>query len=231
MVDLQPLSFLSSGRFDLDGLLLPGAWLAVYTPLDGAVLLTTQPPQGFIGLAQSDLSSTLEPACCRLVCANLAGIDLQVDLVSSWNALQPARQGILLPPLTITLKAHNRTRNPLPISAAFSWQDLRKEQPQPCLLIPQGLTTSLGDGTRLSLNCAQARTHFSYCLGWNPGGSLEEIWDDFFASGELGSQQYDSLVRPLAQRSGFASALCAHCLSAPLANVEFHFLLQNNAAV
>ena len=215
MVGNNPLSLLSSGRFECGGL-LPGAWLAAYTPLDGALLLTTQPPDGFIGVQEGDLSSTLYAAQYQFTFPNLAGMDLLVDVQSS-PARRPIGAGIQLPPVHIMVKARNHTHNELPIALAISWQDLQKKSPRPCQRVPQGLIVALGDGTRLSTTCAWPRTRFSFCTGWNPGGSGEEIWDDFFAYGEFSSQHNDS----------FASALCAHSLVSPQQDIQFQFFLHN----
>jgi hypothetical protein len=144
-------------------------------------------------------------------------MDLLVDVFSSWANPSPIRDGILLPLVRLVIKARNHTHNVLPISLAFSWQDLLEKSPGPCLPSPQGLSIALGDGTRLRTTCSQTHTHFSFYTGWNPKGDGEEIWDDFFAYGELGCQHDVS----------FASILCLQSLVAPQAEILAQFYLLN----
>ena len=203
----KPVSLLSSGRFDYGGL-LPGAWLAAYNPLDGAFLLTTDPPEGFIGAVPGGVTPSLEQAHITFNFTNLSGIDLMVELRPSFPS--PKLEGVETP-LHIFMASRNHTNNPLPISLAFSWQDLSGKPPLGCTPEPQGLAVLFGGGSRIRAVCSYPHTRFSYCTGWNPAGNGEEVWDDYFAYGELSGQQY----------TGAASAVCAHALVAP----EHEFIL------
>jgi hypothetical protein len=198
----KPLLISPRGRFVYDGL-LPGTWLAAYTPLDGAMLLTTDPPAGFIGVSPPDMNVSLSGSLCTFTFSNLSGIDLSVEL----RAERPVSGAVAADNILARIKmvARNHTRNLLPISLAFSWQDLQGKPPLGCKRETQGISFNSGDGSRLSTTCVYPHTHFSICTGWDPSGSGEEIWDDFFAYGELSDQQY----------SAAASAICAHSLVAP----------------
>ena len=205
----QPVALLNSGRFQHNGLLLPGAWLAAYTPLDGAMLLTTDPPQGFLGVAPAVLTSSLDHGHITFNFTNLSGMDLKVELRA---APSPAAQA----PVHIFATSRNHTGNPLPISLAFSWQDLAGKAPLACRPEAQGMTIRLGDGSRIQAACSYPRTRFSCCAGWDPAGTGEEVWDDYFAYGELSGQQSAST----------ASAVCAHALVAPDDNFALSIKLE-----
>jgi hypothetical protein len=199
----RTVSVLSSGRFAAPDL-LPGAWLAAYTPLDGAMLLTSQPPAGFIGVQPGDMRVHSHESLCTFTFPNLSGMDLRVEL----------RAGL------INMFARNHTRNPLPISLAFSWQDLSGRPPRGCQPAANGLTLLFGGGSRIHAACAHPRTRFSFCLGWDPAGSGEEVWDDYFASGELSNQHYLAA----------ASAVCAHSLVSPDQEFSLSITFENGFA-
>ncbi len=200
----QKLWLNATGRFLTDEL-LPATWLAVYTPLDGALLLTGTPPSGFIGVNQTEIRADFSTPAYTIRFSGLAGIELE------W---------IIRPEVTPTscsmlLKARNRTANPLPVAFACSWQDL-KQQSAP-VFSNEAAEVNLTFANHFSIRgvCSHPRPHFTYCLGWNPAGDGEEVWDDFFAFGELGNETYDSC----------AAALACHCIGAAHQEISFNLLL------
>ena len=210
----QPVSVLPGGRFTCGAPLL-GTWLAAYTPLAGAMLLTADPPAGFIGLKHADMAASLQGSSCTLTYSNLPGTALSVELQPISTPKKPN-----LTRVQINMLASNNTRNPMPISLAFSWQDLRGLPPRGSQCGPQSIAIQLGGGGQITATCARPRTHFTCCTGWDPSGSGEEMWDDFFAYGELSGQQH----------AASASAICAHNLVGPNQDFNFTITLQSTPA-
>jgi hypothetical protein len=215
----NPINLLTNGRFFCASL-LDGAWLALYTPLDGAMLLTSAPPSGFIGVAVENLRSRLDSGLCQFRFPNLSGLELVCNIRSNGPDPDNNPAELILPPVQIRVNARNNTHNPLPVAIAFSWQDLQLKTPHAGKPLPTGMEMFFEDGVRLGLVCDHPRPHFTFCSGWDPAGSGEEIWDDFFAYGELSNQAYAS----------FAGAVCALCLVEPLQNLACTFTLQHDPA-
>ena len=191
-----------------------------------------------MGLSDQDLVVPMSSADNRIIFPNLAGIELVLEVKTSFTPCSPPYAGIELPHTIFEIGTRNRTRNPLPVALAFSWQDLEKQNSPTCQIFAHGITLafsshaqpvintdflsdegtpedSLQSPVQLTAQCDQNKAHYSFCAGWNPDGSGEEVWDDFFASGELGDQIYHS----------YAGAIGIYCIAAAQQNTRFIFSL------
>jgi hypothetical protein len=187
----QPVHLLSSGRFAAAGdHPLPGTWLAAYTPLDGAFLITTDPPVGFLGISEAEMLVHTGQASAHITLPNLAALECSLSI----NPINQSR-GL---PAAIKIQATNRTANPLPVSFAFSWQDLNHQTPRPAPQDQHGLKLLFSDNLSIGVEADQPKVRDTWCCGWDPAGNGAEIWDDYFISGELGNQTYASFGGVLA---------------------------------
>ncbi|MCE1255389.1 MAG: hypothetical protein LWX83_17810 [Anaerolineae bacterium] len=196
----QSLWLTPEARFQINKDIADGAWLAVYTPLDGAMLLTSLPPAGFLGAPHDDLQIQINGSSARVTLGNLAGLDLEYFT-------QPGQTASAF---SIIVKARNRTANPLPLALACSWQDDDNETIPQFIKDNQSASLLFGSGVKIKAVCSHPRPHYTYCCGWNPQDGGEEVWDDFFASGELGNQTYTS----------HAATLACHCINNPSQEIE-----------
>ncbi|MDR3470410.1 MAG: GH116 family glycosyl-hydrolase [Devosia sp.] len=193
---------------------LPGGWMAVWTPRDGATLLKTAGRLAFTPIAQDRISYLGRYPLAEVDYRGFADLDLHLDAYSSFDPVDEREDyfNSSLPLGLFTFTVTNRGTEALPVSLAFSWQNLSGIGGYPLTMINEpdrtppvfradgdirGLwfdhdPTSTADprvlgNHSLCVASADLPAEITYHAGWNPAGEGHDVWDGFAATGKLGN--------------------------------------------
>jgi uncharacterized protein (DUF608 family) len=105
---------------------VPGAWLALYTPLDGARVLKTTARPVFRTMDPSAIEYEGRFPTAHVVYKHLTGIQLTLDVLGSFDVadISDQYQHSALPLALFILQVENRHAQQLPVTLVFSWQNL-----------------------------------------------------------------------------------------------------------
>ena len=105
---------------------LPGVWLAVYTPLDGARVLKTMARPAFKTVDPSAIEYEGRFPKAHVVYKHLTGMHLTLDALGSFDVadVSDQYQHSALPLALFILHVENTPAAQLPVTLVFSWQNL-----------------------------------------------------------------------------------------------------------
>jgi uncharacterized protein (DUF608 family) len=206
---------------------LPGAWLALHTPADGAKLLKTVGRPAFAPIDAGAIAYDGRFPWARVRYGGLKAIDLALDAYSSFELIDEDKAyfNSSLPLALFAFTVTSRSATPTPATLVLSWQNLNGIGGYPMTLINQldptppvfrdaafgpGLwfghdpaTTAdrrvIGDYS-LRVWSGAADPTVSFCAGWNPAGEGHEVWRPLAENGRLDNAQHRSTAGALAAR-------------------------------
>jgi len=191
---------------------LPGAWLAVHTPLDGARVLKTVARPAFTPVQPDAIEYDGCFPRATVSYRGLAGARLHLDAFSSFDLVDASEKyrNSALPLALFVFEVENLHDDLLPVTLVLSWQNLngvggyagtlinqpdstppvfRDDAFAPGLWFDHTRPTSVdprvaGDySVRVWSDVPDASV--TYCAGWDPRGSGHDVWDAFAQSGRL----------------------------------------------
>ena len=206
---------------------LPGAWLALYTPLDGAHVLKTTARPAFKTVAPSVIEYEGRFPRAHVVYKHLTGIHLSLDALGSFDMADASDQyqHSALPLALFILHVENTRADQLPVTLVFSWQNLNGvggyagtpiNAPDPTA--PVFRPADFGPGLWFGHAEASATdprvlgdyslrawaddptTAYTYFAGWDPWHNGQDIWDVLTAHGALNNTQASGTAGALAMR-------------------------------
>ena len=203
---------------------LPGAWMAIHTPADGAKLLKTVGRLAFTPIAAADIDYDGRFPLARVGYRGLSAIELSLDAYSSFDLIDPDQTYLnsSLPLALFAFTVTGRSPTPTPATIAFSWQNLNGIGGYPMTPINQGDPTppvfrndDFGPGLWFDHDPATtvdprvignyslrvhtgAKAAVTYCAGWNPAGEGREVWGPLARTGRLDNAQHGSTAGALA---------------------------------
>ncbi len=197
---------------------LPGAWLAIFTPAHGATVLKTVARPAMSTIAQDDISFH---GVFPRATVQYGGLDPLRVTLEAFSPLElgdssPGYQNASLPLALFHFELHNTRPDPVPVTLAFSWQNLSgiggypwSPINSPDAAIPEfrdeampGLWFGHVEGAQYDrrvlgdfslrgwTDAADAR--ISHCAGWNPAGDGHDVWDSLAQSGHLSNETLGS---------------------------------------
>ena len=205
---------------------VPGGWMAVHTPGEGATLLKTHGRLAFRPIAQERIGYEGRFPRARVTYAGFADLGLSLDAFCSFDPTDERNDHFnsALPLGLFVFTLVNRSNVRTPVSLAFSWQNLNgiggypltminEPDPTPPVFRPEpgaGLWFGhdggsaadprvLGDHS-LRVASPDAPAEVSFHAGWNPAGEGREVWRRFTAEGRFGDVQEGSTAGALAAR-------------------------------
>jgi non-lysosomal glucosylceramidase len=206
---------------------LPGAWMAVHTPHQGACVLKTVGRPAFRTLPKKDIEfHGLFPR----VSVDYRGFEplgIHLEAFSSLDLVDgsPGYRDSSLPLALFHFRVRNMGRDSTPVTLAFSWQNLSGvggypwnpiNEPDPA--VPEYRKDEFGPGLffghdpdirsdprvvgeySLRVWTSQDDTRVSHCVGWNPLGDGRDVWDSLAHNGSLSNQVLRSTAGALAVR-------------------------------
>ena len=199
---------------------VPGAWLAFHTPLDGARVLKTISRPVFATLKPEDIEYEGRFPRAQVRYPNLRGISLKLQALSSFDVddRSPGYQHSSMPLGIFIFDIENTHTEKLPVSLAFSWQNLngiggypatpinepdptppqyRKDPSGPGLWFGHDPHSSadrrvLGDYS-LRAWSPDPQAIYSYHAGWDPSRDGYDVWELFKRDGMLANLDGDSV--------------------------------------
>ena len=206
---------------------VPGAWLALYTPLDGARVLKTTARPGFKTVDPSAIEYEGRFPKAHVVYKHLTGIHLTLDALGSFDVADAADQyqHSALPLALFILQVENTHAHQLPVTLVFSWQNLNGvggyagtpiNEPDPTA--PVFRAADFGPGLwfgHAELSDTDPRVlgdyslrawaddpavAYTYFAGWDPSHNGHDIWDVLTAHGTLNNTQAFGTAGAMAMR-------------------------------
>lgn len=206
---------------------LPGGFLAVHTPADGAVVLKSVCRPAFRGIAPDRMTYEGRFPLAKVDYSGFAAIDLHLDAYSAFDPIDPREDcyNSSLPLALFALAVTGRGPGPTPATLAFSWQNLNGIGGYPMTMINDQDATSpvfredadgpglwfghdpgsradprvLGDYS-LRVLSPDVPAAISACAGWNPAGEGRDVWEAFARGGVLDNAALGSTAGALAAR-------------------------------
>jgi non-lysosomal glucosylceramidase len=206
---------------------LPGAWLAYHTPLDDAKVLKTSGRPCFQTFDPNNIIFKGSFPIAQIHYEQISGLQLTLDAFSSFDLCDNSNnyRDSSLPLALFVFEVTNIYGKTLPITLAFSWQNLNGiggyagtpiNQPDPT---PPTFRTDpnfpglwfghvdltstdprvLGD---YSLRCwtSSNKSEISYCTGWNPSSSGQDVWEALERTGNLSNRKLQNSAGALGVR-------------------------------
>lgn len=190
---------------------LPGAWLAVYTPQVGALLLKTVGRPAFSAIDASSIEFEGRFPVATYRYRGMGDLDLSTEAFSSFEPTDESDEyrHSSLPLALFTLAARNTGSSPMPVTLAFSWQNLNGiggyagtpiNRPDPTSPTYRVDETGSGlwfghdpaadvDPRTLGDYSLRMRCDRSAAISWHAGWELErdglDVWGQFADGGAL----------------------------------------------
>jgi len=211
---------------------VPGAWLAAYTPLDGAKVLKTHSRPAFICLNENEIDFEGRFPVAHVNYPKFKGISLELDAFSSFAVpdFSEDYHNSALPLALFVFRIRNNTTEVLPISLMMSWQNLNgiggyAGYPinQFASIPPVFRNKSFGSGLwfahdskeqidlrvvgnySLRVWTDQSDAIVSYYAGWAPTDNGHDLWDLFSRAGELDNRHCKGTAGALAEKFSLKS--------------------------
>jgi len=204
---------------------LPGAWLGVHSPAWGARLLKTVGRPSFNPISPRSIHFEGRFPYAVVRYDGLDPIELQLEAFSSFD-LPDTSEGYAnssLPLALFHLSVRNTSADEIPVTLAFSWQNLNGlggyagspiNEPDPTSptfrsddfaggLWFDHAADSDSDARVLGDFSLRAWTDdpdavVSYCVGWDPEGDGRDVWDSLANNGTLSNEALSSTAGALA---------------------------------
>ena len=194
---------------------VPGAWLAVYNPVDGARVLKTVGRPDFTCLAADEIEYTGRFPLAQVGYPKFKGIKLALKAFSSFILADTSEhyRDSSLPLALFAFEVENISDRQIETSLAMSWQNLNGvggyagfpiNQPDPTSPIYRqdahgsGLWFDHAPHTKLDPRVvgdyslrgwsSQADAVYSWCAGWEANGHGKDVWDHFAQTGRFDNQ-------------------------------------------
>jgi uncharacterized protein (DUF608 family) len=204
---------------------VPGAWLGIHTPDFGGRVLKTVGRKSFVPIDPDSIHFEGRFPYARVHYDGLDPIELQLETFSPFD-LPDASEGYAnssLPLALFHITAKNPTESKLPVTLAFSWQNLNGlggyagtplNDPDPTSPafreddFASGLWFDHADQSASDLRVLgdfslrswtdDPNEILSYCLGWDPDGDGRDVWEEFARDGAFSNQTLPSTAGALA---------------------------------
>ncbi len=191
---------------------LPGAWMAVYTEMDGARVLKTHGRPAFTCMPQAEIEYTGRFPIAAVQYKGLAAVRLGLKAFSSFMLGDRSEDyhDSALPLALFAFDVENITGEEQSVSLAFSWQNLNGvggyawvpiNEPDPTSPIYREDETGrglwfghdpqteadprvVGDYSLMAWS-SHASAQTSWLAGWEASGHGEDVWAEFAQSGQL----------------------------------------------
>ena len=204
---------------------IPGAWLGTYTPAIGARVLKTVGRPSFTPISPKSIHFEGQFPYAVIRYDDLGPIELQLETFSPFD-LPDTSDGYSnssLPLALFHLTARNSSEDELPVTLAFSWQNLsglggyalspiNEPDPTPPTFREDSFADGLwfdhapdsdsdarvlGDFSLRALT-DDSEARISYCVGWDPEGNGQDVWDSLAQTGALSNQSLSGTAGALA---------------------------------
>lgn len=206
---------------------LPGAWLAVHTDGDGAVLLKTVGRPAFAPIEQDRISYRGRYPIAEVDYAGFSSIDLHLDAFSSFDPVDERDDyfNSALPLGLFVFRVTNTSESETAVGIAFSWQNLsgiggypltmiNEPDPTPPVFRHEGDISGLWfdhdpasvadprvlGNHSLAVFVPGKDAEISHHAGWNPAGEGGDVWQGFAATGRLANATGNSTGGAIAAR-------------------------------